>query len=320
MRTRSRDFALALAISAAAIMAGPVSAADYPERDVTYIIPFDAGGESDVTARLQEEPFRAVTGQGFVVQYMPGAGGAAAWSQLNSQAADGYTIMGINLPHLFLQPMGGQVGYQTEDITVVNVFQLTPHALIVNADSPIETLEDYIQTAKDTPGAITVAGTGSKTANEVAQQTFDQAAGITTTYVPFTGTAATTAALLGNQVSAQWGFTTVAVGQGDQVRMLAVALDERHPLFPDVPTFKEKGIDLVGGAHRGIAVPKGTSEEMRQAISDIFAQVNQDAEFRQKMEEGGYVLVDIGYDQAPEFMDSLGSDYVEVGKLLGLVK
>ena len=59
---------------------------------------------------------------------------------------------------------------------------------------------------------------------------------------------------------------------------------------------------------------------MRQAISDIFAQVNQDAEFRQKMEEGGYVLVDIGYDQAPEFMDSLGSDYVEVGKLLGLVK
>lgn len=305
--------ALALGLSFA------VPAAAFPDKEVTYLIAFNAGGESDVTARLQEAPFNEITGQSFVIQYMVGAGGATAWSQLNSLPADGHTIMGINLPHLFLQPMEGRVGYETDDITVVNVFQLTPHALIVPGDSPIETIEDYIAEAQASPGAITVAGTGTNSANQVAQRIFDTAAEVTTTYVPFTGTAATTTALLGNQVSAQWGFTTVAVEQGDNVRMLAVATEERHPLFPDVPTFTEKGIDLVGGAHRGVAVPQDTPEEIRQQLSDIFTEINNDPEFRTQMEEGGYVLVDVGYEEMEGFMGDLGDEYIEVGRLLGLV-
>src|SRR5690606_18166100 len=174
--------------------------------------------------------------------------------------------------------------------------------------------------AKKTPGAITVAGTGSNSANQVAQRSFDKAAGITTTYVPFTGTAATTAALLGKQVRAQWGFTTVAVEQGKNVRMLAVALDQRHKLFPDVPTFKEKGINLVGGAHRGVAVPKGTPESTRERISSIFGQINNDPAFRKTMEDRGYVLVNVGYKEMKPFMDELGKEYVAIGRLLGLVK
>jgi len=309
-----------LAAGAALALAAAGSAAAFPTKDITYVIPFNAGGESDVTARLQEAPFKQLSGHGFVVQYRVGAGGATAWSQLNGLPADGQTVMGINLPHLFLQPMEGRVAYKTEDISVINVFQLTPHALIVPADSPIKTIEDYIAQAKKTPGAITVAGTGSNSANQVAQRTFDKAAGVTTTYVPFTGTAATTAALLGKQVRAQWGFTTVAVEQGKNVRMLAVALDQRHKLFPDVPTFKEKGIDLVGGAHRGVAVPKGTPEAAREKLSSLFSQVNNDPAFRKKMEDGGYVLVDIGYKQIKPFMDRLGKEYAEIGRLLGLVK
>ena len=313
LTTLSLGSALALGLGAAA------PAAAFPDEEITYLIPFNPGGESDVTARLQEAPFNEITGQSFVIQYMPGAGGATAWSQLNGLPADGHTIMGFNLPHLFLQPMEGRVGYETDDIAVVNIFQLTPHALIVRADSPIETIEDYIAEAEAAPGAITVAGTGSNSANEVAQRTFDTAAGISTTYVPFSGTAATTPALLGNQVRAQWGFPTVAVEQGDNVRMLAVAMEERHPLFPDVPTFKEKGIDLVGGAYRGIAVPQDTPEDLRQQLSDIFSEINSDPEFRATMEEGGYVLVDVGYEDVDEFMSELESEYTEAGRLLGLV-
>ena len=111
----------AMAALAVAVATGPAMAAEWPDKDVTYIIPFNAGGESDVTARLQEPGFNKLTGKGFVIQYKTGAGGAAAWSQLNSLTADGYTLMGINLPHLFLQPMGGKIGYKTEDITVVSV-------------------------------------------------------------------------------------------------------------------------------------------------------------------------------------------------------
>jgi tripartite-type tricarboxylate transporter receptor subunit TctC len=315
------QYGIAGALAGLAFAASAVGAADaFPNKDITYVIPFNAGGESDVTARLQEAPFKKLSGHGFVIQYKVGAGGATAWSQLNTMQADGHTVMGINLPHLFLQPMEGRVAYKTEDITVINVFQLTPHALIVPGDSPIKTVEDYIAEAKKTPGAITVAGTGSNSANQVAHRTFDKAAGITTTYVPFTGTAATTAALLGKQVRAQWGFTTVAVEQGKNVRMLAVAMEQRHPLFPDVPTFKEKGINLVGGAHRGVAVPKGTSEAAREKLSSLFSQVNEDPAFKKKMEESGYVLVNVGYKEMKPFMDRLGKEYAEIGRLLGLVK
>jgi tripartite-type tricarboxylate transporter receptor subunit TctC len=316
------DFWKSLTLGAALALglAAAQPAAAFPDKELTYVIPFNAGGESDVTARLQEASFKKITGKSFVIQYMVGAGGATAWSQLNGLPADGHTIMGINLPHLFLQPMEGRVGYKTEDISVLNVFQLTPHALIVPADSPIKSIEDYLAEAKAAPGAITVAGTGSNSANQVAQRSFDTAAGITTTYIPFTGTAATTAALLGNQVRAQWGFTTVAAEQGEKVRMLAVAMEKRHPLFPDVPTFKEKGIDLSGGAHRGIAVPKDTPEDVRKQVSDIFSEINKHPDFRKRMEDSGYVLVDIGYQDMQGFMKGLGSEYAEVARLLGLAK
>ncbi|MDX6751710.1 tripartite tricarboxylate transporter substrate binding protein [Geminicoccaceae bacterium 1502E] len=317
---RRRAFAAALGVLAAlgAGVAGPAQA--YPESDLTYVIPFNAGGESDVTARLQEPAFREITGQGFIIQYLVGAGGATAWTQLNAMPADGSTIMGVNLPHLWLQPMQGKVGYQTDDIAIVRLFQLTPFALIVPGDSPIETVEQFIDEAKKAPGAITIGGTGTHSAPHVAQAFFDQAAGIKTTYIPFTGTAASTAALLGKQVRAQWAYPTVAVEQQDAVRMLAVAMEERHPLFPDVPTFKEKGFDFVDGAYRGVAVPKETPEDIKKKLSDIFGQINAQEAFAKNMREGGYVLIDVGYDEVGAFMAEGGEKYREIARLLGLVE
>ncbi|MBF7053803.1 tripartite tricarboxylate transporter substrate binding protein [Halomonas sp. KAO] len=294
--------------------------ADYPERNINYYIPFNPGGESDVTARMQEEGFKEATGQGFTFQYKPGAGGATGLSQLNQMADDGYNIMGFNLPHLFLQPMSGDVGYETDDIEVVYVFQLTPHALIVPASSSIESLEDFVSRAKETPGALTVAGVGSNSAPHIAKEIFDDAASTTTTYIPFTGTSASTAAMLGKQVDAQWSFVTVGVEQEDNVRLLGVAMEERHPLFPDVPTFKEMGIDLVDGAYRGVAVPKTTPEEIKQELSSLFAEINKSPSFRQTMVDKGYVLIDVPYSEVPEFMERVGSDYKEAARLLGLVE
>ena len=313
---------LATLAAAALAMAGatPSAAQTFPGRDLTYVIPFNPGGESDVTARLQEPVFKRLTGHGFVIQYKTGGGGAAAWAQLNGMPADGNTVMGINTPHIFLQPMSGKAGYKTEDVTPVYVFQLTPHALLVAEDSPIRTLEDFIKAAKEKPGSITVAGTGTHSANHVAQQTFDQASGIRTTYVPFTGTGATITALLGRQVAALWNFTTIGVEQKGKVRMLAVAMEARHPQFPDVPTFREKGVDLADGAMRGIAVPRDTPEAARRQLSEVFAKINADKDFRQKMVDGGYVPLDIGYQEIPAFMAAQTKRYGEVGRLLGLVK
>lgn len=313
---------LTIATALCALMtAGPLaaqSADDFPTKPMTYIIPFNAGGESDISARYEQAEWEAVTGQQVVIQYQAGAGGAQAWSQLNSIEGDGYTIMGINLPHTVLQPMEADVGYKTDDLTPVNYFHYTPDAIFVPKDSEYETLEQLVEYAKANPGFVTFSGSGSNSSNNLAQAKFDELAGVTTTYIPFSGTGPAITAVLGNQTVAGFNYATSGVAQGDELRMLAVASEERLPVFPDVPTFKELGYDLVGGAYRGVAVPASTSEEMRQRVSDIVSEINRQPDFVKKMEDGGFVLTDIPYNEMEAFVTEKKAEYEAGAKTLGI--
>lgn len=306
------------ALTVLAMLASTAASAAYPDKTINYIIPFGPGGESDVSARLQEPAFKKITGQGLAIQYKPGAGGAAAWSQLNSMPADGYTVMGTNLPHLVLQPLEKAVGYQTDDIDTVFWFHFTPDALLVPADSPLKTLKDYVEAAKKAPGATTLSGSGTNTSNQLAQQQFDKMAGIKTTYVPFAGTGPSNTALLGKQVSGSWGYTTVQMQLGAQVRCLAVAMEKRHPKLPDCPTFKEQGYDLVGGAYRGIGVPKGTPMAIQKKLAEDLEKVNHDPDFVRKMEDGGFALINVGPEQMPKFMADIKQRYGALAKEMGI--
>ena len=107
--------------------------------------------------------------------------------------------------------------------------------------------------------------------------------------------------------------------QGDQVRMLAVAMEERHPLFPDVPTFKELGFDLVSGAYRGVAVPKSTPEALRKQISDMIGEINQDPDFRQRLVNDGMALLDVGYEDMEAFMAEMTETYSAAAKEAGVL-
>lgn len=301
---------------AAAFTALSGSAWAFPDGPVNYIIPFNAGGESDISARLQQAYFKEITEQDLVIQYQAGAGGAQAWSVLNDQPADGHTIMGTNLPHIVLQPMLQDPGYATDDLTNIYMFHFTPDALIVRADSEYETVQDVIDAATASPGTILAGGSATNSANHIANQIFANETGAELTYIPYTGTGATIPALLGGEVEMLWGYTTVAAGQGDEVRMLAVAQEERHPLFPDVPTFKELGIDMVGGAYRGIAVPKDTPEDVRQELSDIIGEINADPDFIKQMEDAGFAMLDVPYDEMEAFMNERKDVYEQVASQL----
>jgi tripartite-type tricarboxylate transporter receptor subunit TctC len=253
-----------------------------------------------------------------VIQYQPGAGGAQAWSQLNQIEGDGYTVMGINLPHTVLQPMEADVGYQTEDLTPVNYFHYTPDAIFVPQDSEFQTLEDLVTYAKENPGLVTFSGSGSNSSNNLAQVRFDELAGTTTTYIPFSGTGPAITAVLGSQTMAGFNYATSGVNQGEGLRMLAVAAEERLPAFPDVPTFRELGYDLVGGAYRGVAVPASTPEDIRQQVSDIVSEINADPDFIQKMEEGGFVLTDVPYSEMDAFMSEMTEQYTAAAEKLNI--
>lgn len=308
--------ALGTAALAFAVSAG---AQEFPQKSVQYIIPFGPGGESDISARLQQEYFSEITGEELVIQYKPGGGGSVGWSQLNDMTADGHTIMGTNLPHIILQPLAKDVGFETEDLSNFYFFHYSPDAIVVSKDSPYETLDDLVEAAKESPGAVTFSGSGTYSANHVAQTRFDQLADVTTTYIPYKGTGAAVTALKGGEVSAEWGYTTVGANHMDDTRMLAVAAEERHPLFPDVPTFQELGYDLVGGAYRGMAVPEGTPEDVQQRLSDIFHEINNNEEFQQRMQELGFFMIDVPVDEVDEFLAERREEYTEVARDFGLI-
>ncbi|GAA3725052.1 tripartite-type tricarboxylate transporter receptor subunit TctC [Spinactinospora alkalitolerans] len=275
---------------------------DYPTHSIQYVLPFDPGGESDITARLQQKPLERVLGTPIVVSNRPGGGGAVGWSELANQSRpDGYTIMGANIPHVILQPLArGEAGYETADIHWAYIFQSTPNALVVSEDRGYGTLEDFLDAAQDR--TLTLGGSGSYTANHIGTLALARDAGAQLTYVPFSGTAAASPALLGGQVDALMTYNTEALElRDDGMRVLAVASEERLPEFPDVPTLVESGFDIVEGAWRGIAVPPDTPDAVVETLADAFAQVNQDPEVIEQSKRLGFHLEDMGPDESADF-------------------
>tara|TARA_Y100000588_G_scaffold204642_1_gene218428 strand:- start:410 stop:1117 length:708 start_codon:yes stop_codon:yes gene_type:complete len=232
---------------------------------------------------------------------------------------DGNTIVGINLPHIIIQPARG-ARYKTEEVATLYLFHYTPNALIVADNSPYESLADLIADAKERPHQVQFSGSGKGTANHLAQVRFDKIAKIETDYRAYKGTGESIAALLSGTVDAAWAYTTVALQKQDDVRVLAVAMEARHPSIPDAPTFRELKFDMVDGAYRGIAVPGSTPEPTKRTISKLFATLNKDAAFVQKKQSLGFVPVDIGYEELPAFIAERTRQYRDLAKRAGLIE
>jgi tripartite-type tricarboxylate transporter receptor subunit TctC len=313
---------IASAISAfAAFAAATAWAQPCPEKSIIYWQAFPAGGESDISARHQQLVLKKkCPAIETVVQYKPGAGGGLMWSQLNGLPADGLNIVGINLPHIVLAPLEGLVQYKTEDITPTYWFHYTPDAIVVANDSPIKSFQDLVRMAKAQPGKLTLGGSGTNSANHAAHEKLNLVAGITTTYVPFKGTGDLTPAVIGQHVSGAMSYSAFAINSKDRVRALAIALDKRHPLLPDVPTFKELGFDWIDGAYRGIGMPRSTPPETRKRMSDLWAALNNDPEMKELAFKSGFELVNVGVDRMDAFMRERTRAYMEVAKRMGLAK
>ena len=314
---RSRCALLALGL-ASALALGTASA--YPDKPIQYIIPFAPGGESDITARMQAQVFAAKYKQQMIVLNRPGAGGGLIWGQLNTMPADGYTISGVNLPHIVLQPLEGNVQYKTDDIAPVYFFQYTADAIVVPESSPFKTFQDLAKAAKDSPEKVTLAGSGTFSANHMATERLNKLLGVKITYVPFKGTGDLSASVAGGHVSGAMSYLPFAIQQKGKMRPLVIATEKRHPVFPDVPTFRELGFNWVDGAYRGIAVPKPTPREIQKQVSDMMFAVNQDPAMRKQLTEGGYDLIDITLEQMPAFLAEKSRAYIEDAKAAGLVK
>jgi tripartite-type tricarboxylate transporter receptor subunit TctC len=314
-----RSLLIALALGAAALSPATAQTVPCPDRNLMYWQAFPPGGESDLSARHQQVVLKKkCPAIETVIQYKAGAGGALLWGQMNTLPGDGATVLGINLPHMVLQPMEGNVAYKTEDATPVYWFHYTPDLLVVNETSPIRTFADFVKAAKAEPGRINLGGSGLNSANHAAHERLDQAFGIKTTYVPYKGTGDLALAVLGSHIDGAMTYTAFAIANKGRVRPLAVAMEKRHPLLPDVPTFKELGVDWVDGAFRGVGVPKSTPPEARRRLSELFAALNADPQMQELAAKAGFELVNVGLDDMDAFMRSRTKVYVDVGRKMGL--
>jgi tripartite-type tricarboxylate transporter receptor subunit TctC len=292
-----------------------------PEKNLLYWQAFPPGGESDLSARHQQIVLKKKCAAiDTIIQYKAGAGGALLWSQLNQLPGDGLNIAGVNLPHLVFQPIEGEVQYKTADITPVYWFHFTPDALVVPEASPYKTFADFIAAAKKDVGKMNLGGSGLNSANHASHERLNAAFGIKSTYVPYKGTGDMSLAVVGNQIDGAVTYTAFAINNKGKVRALAVAMEKRHPLLPDVPTFRELGVDWVDGAYRGIGVPKSTPIEARKRLSDLWATLNNDPEMKELAAKSGFELVNIGVDQMDAFMKEKTRLYTEGAARLGLGK
>ena len=309
-------FALCLAMLAPLALAQ-----NCPDKNLLYWQAFPPGGESDLSARHQQMVLKKkCPAIETIVQYKAGAGGGLMWGQMNQLPGDGLNIVGVNLPHIVFQPLEGQVQYKTQDVTPVFWFHFTPDILVVPEQSAIRTFADFIKAAKATPGALNLGGSGLNSANHAAHERMNAAFAVKTNYIPYKGTGDMATAVLGAQIDGAMTYSAFAINNKTRVRGLAIAMDKRHPLLPDVPTFKELGVDWVDGAYRGIGVPKSATPEARKRLSELWAALNNDPEMKELAAKSGFELVNVGQDQMDAFMKEKVRLYTEGAQRLGLGK
>ncbi len=313
-RGRGLTGALVLTLAAILLLAAmpALAATDYPNKPITYLITFDPGGQSDREARRQQPHLERILKQKVLIDYKVGGGGALGWRELTRAKPDGYFIAGITIPHIVLQPLQQDVGYKTEQILPISIFQQTPLALIVHAKSSITNVQEFVDFAKKNPNAITMGGTGGFTSHQMANLQLQKRAGIKTTYVPFTGSAPLMTAVLGGHVTGTFGNSDDVVRFKDSLRVLAFATEKRFPHFPDVPTFKELGLDIVLSTERGVAVPPGTPDTIIEKLEAAFMEIAKNPEIQAEMTKQGFVPVAMGYKESVAYKEKMTVFYKEM--------
>jgi tripartite-type tricarboxylate transporter receptor subunit TctC len=279
------------------------AASDFPKGPITYIIPFNPGGQSDVEARMQQPYLEKILGVPIVINYMPGAGGGLAWTKFAQAKPDGYSVCGINIPHIILQPLSQtDVAFQTEDLKPLCIFESTPIGLAVKKDSKISSVKEFIEFAKANPNKITTGMSGKYSGHHMASLLFMKMNDIKLTLVTFTGAAPQVTALLGGHVEAIWGNSSDLVAQTGQMKILAIGTEKRMEVLPNIPTFQELGYKFYPRIDRGVAVPKATPADITAKLEKAFLDTVNQEEYLAKITKAGFVPLRLNSEQSIKYI------------------
>jgi putative tricarboxylic transport membrane protein len=262
---------------------GQAAFAAYPEKQITVLQGFKPGGGSDTLAQLTQPYLEKALGQSFINQYIPGATGAIAWTQLAKTAKkDGYTVSITNTPMLQTNYiMNPEITYTIAELEPIANVITDPGIVVVAKDSPYQTMEDFMNAAKENPGKLTVGNSGVGGDDFFTTLIVEKATGLKFQMVPFEGDGPSWQAAMGGKINASFnnlGITYPQIKAGN-LRALAIFAEKRVEMLPDVPTMKELGYDVVSGSSRGYSAPKGIPAEARDALIEAFKKMAEMPEF-----------------------------------------
>jgi tripartite-type tricarboxylate transporter receptor subunit TctC len=300
------------------------AAAEYPERPLTILTGYPAGGMVDIVARALAEGLKKKFPKGVAIVTRPGAGGSLAVAELVQAKPDGYTVILAPLSTLVIHPQLNDLPYKTPDdyeaiINVVSFYSL----LAVRADAPWKTIQEFVNAAKASPGKLRVGSPGEGTSSHLNFEEMKRLAGVNLTHVPFSGWGESSPALLGGHIEglmAQPGEVKPLV-DGGKMRVLMVSQTKRHPAFPDAPTAKELGWgDSPSGAWFAFVAPKGTPGPVQKHIHDAVKAAMEEPQFVNTIKQR---VIDIDYRAADHLRADLWREHknhTEILARLGMIK
>ena len=283
------------------LMVATSSLAQYPEDVIRMTVAYGPGGATDFQARIvtmmaatldKEGKPKYLNGQPIVVLNRPGAGGQIGWNSFVQRAkSDGYELAAYNVPHFIAQSIvfPGKVKYNINNLEPIANWGADPAVLIVNKNSPFNSVKDVVDYAKKNPGKLSISGAGLYVGHHIAGLQFDRAAGVKTKYIPAGGGVKALQFVLGGQTMAGFNNLSDAFRSQDRLKILAVADLNRSDFLPDVPTFKEAGLDIDDSSvnFRGVMAPKGTPENVLKYLADKMPAMFNDKKVLKKMKAGG---------------------------------
>ncbi|QHJ00444.1 tripartite tricarboxylate transporter substrate binding protein [Xylophilus rhododendri] len=275
----------------AALLPAAARAAPLPEGPINFIIPVPPAGGTDLTFRALMEASRKHLDRTVVVLNLPGAGGAVGLSQAAIKPANGLFLNSYT-SEIFTLPVFQPLTFSGKDFRPIIMVNEDPACLVVSADSKYDSLESFLAAARAAPGRISVGNSGFGNIWHLSAAAFANKAGVDLLQIPYNGSAPTVQALLGNFIEAFVASPPEVLPQvqAGKMRVIAVMADKRSAILPDVPTLKEKGIDLSIGTWRAIGGPAGMSDEVVKQLHDGFAKGMQEKSFTDFMSSRGLTI------------------------------
>jgi tripartite-type tricarboxylate transporter receptor subunit TctC len=284
-------------LTAAPMQAFAQAASDYPSRPIELVVPFGAGGGTDILARVTAEAAKKHSSQPITVVNRPGASGSIGLTEVVNARPDGYKIAMITVEMAIIPHMGIAKFSPEADFTPLVRLNADPVVLTVSATSPWKTIEEMVDAAKKSKDPLKFGNAGTGGVSHLAAVALAQKAGTTFNHVPFQGNAPAVVALLGGHIDAVTASPSEVFSfvQSGKLRALAVLADQRlGGAFAQVPTMKERNIDLSVGTWRGLAAPKGLPADVLARLSAIALKTANEPAVKEAMEKQnlGYSVAD----------------------------